>query len=285
MSKDKVETSEVAVAEQPQGPVSVGFEATRENIELLKNTLAGQDMKLTDSELQLTIYQAKKTGLDPLSRQIYPMKNNGRLTFITAIDGYRLIAERTGLYRGQTEAQWCGNDGKWRDVWLDDKWPAASRVGVYKEGFTAPVYAIATWKSYAKLGTNGKKTTWDKMPDLMLAKCAEALALRKAFPQELVGVYTQEEMDQAEGNGPQESAGELLNQAAEALKALGVENKDEQKSIVLGAAGVKSVDKLSLKSIKKAIKAIADEDIEELKKKYLPQDGEVASEESDNQKD
>lgn len=279
--------SEVAVAApaQPDNtPVSTGFTATRENIDLLKNTLAGQDVELSDSELQLIIYQAKRTGLDPLSRQIYPMKNKGRLTFITSIDGYRLIAQRTGEYRGQVGPQWCGQDGVWKDVWLENGNPAAARVGILREGFTEPLWGVARYKSYGK--TSG---VWTTMPDVMIAKCAEAIGMRKAFPQELAGVYTQEEMDQdqADNTGgnrpagqpktPARTDGQLLQDASDALQAQGIKDKEDRKTIIIGCAGVKDVSELRRSNIKKALEAIAQTDIDELRNRYLAIDGEVAS--------
>jgi phage recombination protein Bet len=175
-------------------PQAVGFVPNKENVELLKTTLAAANTVLTDAELQLTIYTATQRGLNPLTKQMYVMKDKaGRISFITSIDGFRLIAQRTREYRGQVGPQWCGKDGQWRDVWLENEPPAAAKVGVYREGFKEAVYGIATWKSYSR--TTGQ---WPTMGPEMLAKCAESLAFRKAFPEDLSGLYTAEEMDQAE---------------------------------------------------------------------------------------
>jgi len=170
---------------------------TNEQVDLIKRTIA---IGATNDELALYINQAKRTGLDPFTRQIYFIKgNDGKVQIQTSIDGFRLIAERSGMYEGQTQPMWCGKDGAWKDVWLSNDLPAACKVGVYKRGFREALYGIALFDEYAQRKKDGNLTyMWDKMPALMLSKVAESLALRKSFPNEMSGIYTQEEMGQAE---------------------------------------------------------------------------------------
>lgn len=157
----------------------------------------------TDTELQLFVMQCKRTGLDPFSRQIYATKIGGKLSVQATIDGFRLIAERSQKYQGQTIPLFLKEDGvTWTEVWLEKGFPKACKVGVRKAGFTEPLYAIAKWDSYVQQTANGVGFMWKKMPEVMLAKVAEALALRKAFPNDLSGIYSQEEMEQAKEDKP-----------------------------------------------------------------------------------
>lgn len=177
-----------------------------EQIETIKNTIA---VGATDSELKLFLHTAQRLNLDPFARQVFFVRRKQKVNdrwidkgeTQVSIDGFRVIAERSDDYEGQDGPYWCGEDGEWKDIWLAKTPPRAAKVGVFRKGFRQAIYAVALFDEYAAtfFQDNQKKLgpMWTKMPANQLAKCAESLALRKAFPNNLSGVYTKEEMAQA----------------------------------------------------------------------------------------
>lgn len=170
-------------------------------LDIIKSVIA---KGASDTELKMFVLMAGKLGLDPLSKQIHMVKRRVKqgdewvdaMTIVVGIDGYRLVAERTGRYcPGRAPTYEYDAHGK----------PVSATAYVLKlaGGAWHEVSAVAFWEEYAQVGRDGKPTAmWAKMPRLMLAKCAEALALRRAFPAELWGVYTDDEMAQASNDAP-----------------------------------------------------------------------------------
>lgn len=160
----------------------------------------------TDDELKLFLYQAARTGLDPLSRQIYAIRRKqwdsdanakvDKMSIQTGIDGFRLVADRTNRYAP-------GKDNVYE--YDDEKRLVKATATVMKlvGGTWHPVEASAFFWEYAQVNAKGELTAmWKDKPHIMLGKCAEALALRKAFPAELSGIYTSDEMAQADNPAP-----------------------------------------------------------------------------------
>ena len=172
----------------------------REKVELIKRTVA---KNANDDQLALFLHQAQRTGLDPLSKQIHCiMRWNNRekrydMSIQTAIDGYRLVADRTGKYAGSDDYRFNEGLTQFEHLQVGEPHPVTATVTVYKivAGQRVPFTATAAWAAYCPGGNQA--FMWNKMPHLMLGKCAEALALRKAFPAELSGMYVREEMDQS----------------------------------------------------------------------------------------
>lgn len=170
------------------------------NLQLLKDTIC---KGITDGEVELFMVQCKKYGLDPFARQIHPVKRwdstlkREAMSIQVGIDGYRLIAERTGRYVPGKEPEYV-YDKEGCLVCARSYIKKQTQDGVWHE-----VCASAHYSEYVALKKDGKPNMmWATKPHIMLSKCAEAMALRKAFPAELSGLYTKEEMGQADNPTP-----------------------------------------------------------------------------------
>lgn len=173
---------------------STPAEFSPEQVDILRKTLF---KGFNDDEMKFSLAVCNRTGLDPFVRQIHFTKRKNRKTgeetivITTGIDGFRLTANRSHAYAGSDEPIFKSKDGK----------PIEATATVYKmvQGQRCPFSACARWiEFYPGEGNDG--FMWRKMPFVMLGKCAEAQALRKAFPAELSNIYSHEEMQQANSN-------------------------------------------------------------------------------------
>jgi phage recombination protein Bet len=181
------ETGLVVRGQESAGPV-VGY--TPEQMGLIRSQIA---KGCSDGEIALFCHVARIRGLDPFAKQIYAIQRGGQMTIMVGIDGLRVLASRGGKYRGSGDTQWCGPDGAWVDVWLQKTPPAAARVAVMHADYDRPIVEVATMAEYGQQGG-----LWRSHPSVMLAKCAEARALRRAFPAECSGLYESSEIPRDE---------------------------------------------------------------------------------------
>lgn len=164
-------------------------------LEIIRQTAA---VGCSDYEVAQLLIVAQRTGLDPMTRQIYMVKRWNKAagrevaTPQTGIDGYRLVADRTDRYAP-------GREPTFQYDTEGNLYSATAYVKKLAGGTWHESPATAIWDEYKQTTKDGKLSgLWQKMPHLMLSKCAESLALRRAFPAELSGVYTADEMAQAD---------------------------------------------------------------------------------------
>lgn len=184
----------------------------------------------TDGDLLVFFHVCQRTGLDPFARQIHMVSRNAKdendrwikkWTIQTGIDGFRLIADRAdrrdGTLREYEDAVWFDAEGNHYEVWTKATAPSAAKVVVLRNGKRFP--ATVMYSEYVQTKRNGDPNSmWSRMPANQLAKCAEAAALRKAYPQDLSGVYTDDEMGQADSHRveqvPTSGLGAVLSQTS-----------------------------------------------------------------------
>jgi phage recombination protein Bet len=174
---------------------------TSEQVEIIKRTVA---QGVTDDELALFLETARRRGLDPFAGQIHAVRRyDGRagrdvMSIQTGIDGYRKLADETGLVEWVEGPEFTGDGREWVGVWLEEAPPAAARFTVKRKDRAREERRVALWREYVQKKGDGTVTKmWATKAATMLGKCAEALALRAAFPERLGGIYTADEMDQA----------------------------------------------------------------------------------------
>jgi phage recombination protein Bet len=159
----------------------------------------------TSADLAVFMHYCQKTGLDPFSKQIYLIgrnsKENGqwvtKQTIQVGIGGLQVIRDRIARQLGvdveYEDTVWFDGDGREHRVWLADEPPKACRVVVLKDGKRFP--AVVRYSAYVQTNRDGTTNSmWARMGAEQLEKCAEAKALRRAFPNDLSGVFIPEEI-------------------------------------------------------------------------------------------
>lgn len=209
-----------------------------------------QQMGVQDAsqgDLAVFFHEVQRTGLDPFARQIYMIGRRTKVdgqwvtkyTIQTGIDGFRLIARRAADRSheafGEPVTAWCGADAVWREAWLDAKHPPLAAKVVVQRG-QGTFTGVATLEEYQ--GTRKVKdqdgswhaeptSMWKSKPAIMLAKCAEALALRKAFPQDLSGLYGDDEIQESDPKEDQKPA----QQDDQPVQAEVMASKEQQEQV------------------------------------------------------
>lgn len=168
----------------------------------------------TDGDLNLFFHVCRTTGLDPFRKQIYMIGRNTKVvewveddraqngrrriekwvtkyTIQTGINGYRRngreAAKRLGDSLTFDGPYWCGEDGEWREVWPAKKPPVAAKFTVFRNG--EPFSAVVHYDEFVQTNSNGQPNSmWDRMPRNQTAKCAEAMAFRRAYPDDFSGL-------------------------------------------------------------------------------------------------
>lgn len=228
-------------------------------VELIKRTIC---RGASDDELELFVHTCKKTGLDPFSRQIFAVKRwdstlkREVMSIQTGIDGYRLIADRTGNYSPGRESTFeYKEDGTLKSATSYVKKRTAD--GTWHE-----ISATAHFDEYAQKTKTGNLTIfWATKPHIMLAKVAESAALRRAFPAELSGLYTQEEMPQQTAEVEQIQEMNITDEQVQRIENLIYDDEEFRVSLLSrlsNAFGCKTFKDLPANQYERVLKVIED---------------------------
>lgn len=202
---------------------------TQDQMSIIKNMIA---KNLSEDEYKMFIYMCMRHNLDPIAKQIYAVKRGNVMTIQTGIDGLRLIAERTGKY----------SPGRQTDYVYDEKGKLISATAHIKKKVGTEWHDVSATAFLSEY--TARNPMWEKMPHVMLEKCAESRAIRRAFPADTSGLYTDVEMEQAvTPTQPQESSKISAELCAQIEKRL--EKQEELKNKILAFCDIKKIEDMT----------------------------------------
>lgn len=254
MSNDKKGTA--LAAKQQSTAVSAMTEG--ELINILRNSLYPGAQ--TDS-IKMVLGYCQASGLDPMQKPVHivPIWDNKsncmRDVVMPGIGLYRTQMSRTGECAGVTEPEF-GPDKEETLGGVSITYPTWCKVIVKRvlpSGQIAEYAATERWKeNYAMKGGKEKSVApnamWTKRPYAQLAKCAEAQALRKAFP-ELGAAPTADEMEGKEFDNVQTVEATVVKEVRQELPILDKEEVITRYGIDVLDGDTGEVTKFSKKSI------------------------------------
>jgi phage recombination protein Bet len=171
-------------------PVAADWDTEEQRI-IREQVAGGMNPPITDVELRFFASVCQARGLNPIAGQIVPVRRSGRMVIQTTIHGLRAIADATGCYAPGPLTTFTSTE--------DGLLSATASVLKYAQNTWHCVSEVAYFDEYCEFNTGGRpQALWGTKPRVMLAKCAEALALRRAFPVQLGGLYVDAELAQAD---------------------------------------------------------------------------------------
>ena len=195
-------------------------------------------VKMTDNEFSGIVEFARARDLNPFAGHFSVSRRKGKLVTVTTIDGFRAIAAKTGELDGQSDPEWIDRKGQWHEVWAMQGSPVAARIRIYRKGCTHPFTGIAHHADYSQ----GDQMWWGKSGGAhMIAKCAEALALRKAFPESLASIFTDDEMDQAANDSEPAPVPRIKKKAPAAVKKPKAKKAAPSEHVLVRMANVRTM--------------------------------------------
>ena len=177
--------------------------------------------------IKMVVAYCRAAQLDPMQKPVHivPMWDKNakamRDVIMPGVGLYRTQAARTGEYAGVSEPEF-GPDVSEKVGGIEKTYPKWCKVIVKRllqNGVMAEFPAVEYWReNYATAGKDSEapNAMWKKRPYGQIAKCAEAQALRKAFP-EIGSQPTAEEMEGKEFSAPAEQPAQRPAERAEVI--------------------------------------------------------------------
>lgn len=226
--------------QKKQNTSVVEYESNGEKVKLspatIRQYLVSGNGQVTDQEVVMFMSLCKYQKLNPFLKEAYLIKfGNSPATIVTGKDVFTKRAKRNPNYAGKqagiiVEKEDGTIEEREGSMALEGEKIVGGWAKIYIKGYEKPEYASVSFDEYAGRKSDGTlNSQWKSKPATMIRKVAVVQALREAFPEDFGGLYSEEELSQAESVSIQQETVEVINQ--EEVKAETVSEPAQEKSV------------------------------------------------------